>query len=131
VISALFHNLKDEFPLKDLGELYYFLGIEVNKVSNGIVLTQGKYASDILRGVGMADCKPVTTPLTTSEKVSLHKGSLLGPEGASRYRSIVSALQYLTLTRPDITFVVNKVCQFLHAPTTIHLTTVKRIFRYI
>jgi hypothetical protein len=77
------------------------------------------------------DCKPVSTPLCTSEKLSLHEGDLLGPEDATHYRSIVGALQYLTLTRPDIAFPVNKVCQFLHAPTTVHWTAVKRILRYL
>jgi hypothetical protein len=128
---ALLQDLKEEFPLKDLGDLHYFLDIEVNKVSNGIVLTQGKYASDLLRRVGMIDCKPVTTPLSTSEKLSLHNGNLLGPEDATKYRSIVGALQYLTLTRPNIAFAVNKVCQFLHAPTTVHPAAVKMILRYI
>lgn len=79
----------------------------------------------------MADCKSVSTPLSTSEKLSLHEGSLLGPNDASQYKSIVGALQYLTLTQPDIAFSVNKVCQFLHAPTTIHWAAVKRILRYI
>jgi hypothetical protein len=94
--SALLRDLKDEFALKDLGELHYFLGIELNKAPSGIILTQGKYATDVLRRVGMTDCKPVSTPLTASEKLSVHKGSLLGPEDASKYRSIVGALQYLT-----------------------------------
>jgi histone deacetylase 1/2 len=95
------------------------------------VLTQEKYASDLLKRVGMSDCKPVSTPLSTSEKLSLYEGILLDPEDATRYRSIVRALQYLTLTRPDIAFSVNKVCQFLHAPTTAHWAAVKRILRYI
>jgi histone deacetylase 1/2 len=56
---------------------------------------------------------------------------VLGPEDATRYRSIVGALQYLTLTRPDISFSVNKVCQYLHSPTLVHWTTVKRILRYL
>ena len=63
--------------------------------------------------------------------MSLHEGELLSSEDATRYRSIVGALQYLTLTRPDISFSVNKVCQFLHSPTTLHWTAVKRILRYI
>lgn len=55
----------------------------------------------------------------------------MGPEDATRYISIVGALQYLTLTRPDISFSVNKVCQFLHTPTTVHWAAVKRILRYV
>ena len=129
--SALLKDLQKDFALKDLGDLHYFLGIEVKKVRNGIVLTQHKYANDLLKKTGMVDCKPMSTPLSTSEKLSLHEGSLLGPDDATQYRSIVGALQYLTLTRPDITFPVNKVCQFLHAPTTVHWAAVKRILRYI
>jgi histone deacetylase 1/2 len=107
------------------------LGIEVKKISDGLVLTQGKYASDLLVKVGMKNCKSSPTPLSTSEKLSAHEGEALGPEDSTRYRSVVGALQYLTLTRPDISFSVNKVCQYLHAPTTIHWTAVKRILRYI
>lgn len=128
--TVLLNNLKEEFAHKDLGNLHYFLGIEVNKVRDGIILTQDKYASDLLKKVGMADCKPVSTRLSTSEKLSLHEGTLLGANDATRYRSIVGALQYLTLTRPDIAFSVNKVRQFLHAPTTVHWEA-KRILRYI
>lgn len=117
--------------LLDLGDLHYFLGIEVNKLNGGIVLTQEKYASDILRRVGMTECKPVNTPMSTSEKLSIHEGELHGPNDATKYRSVVGALQYLTLTRPDISFSVNKVCQFLHAPTTLHWAAVKRIIRYL
>jgi hypothetical protein len=79
----------------------------------------------------MSNCKPASTPLSTSEKLSFHKGSQLGPKDATQYRSLIGALQYLTLTRPDIAFPVNKVCQFLHPPTTEHWTTLKRILRYI
>jgi hypothetical protein len=79
----------------------------------------------------MLSCKPVSTPLSTSERLSAHEGVPLGPNDAINYRSIVGALQYLTLTRPDISFAVNKVCQFLHAPTDTHWSTVKRILRYI
>jgi Reverse transcriptase (RNA-dependent DNA polymerase). len=118
--EALLRDLKQDFALKDLGDLHYFLGIEVNKVSDGILLTQEKYASDLLKRAGMLGCKPVATPMSTSEKLSAHNGTELGEHDATRYRSIVGALQYLTLTRPDISFAVNKVCQFLHAPTLQH-----------
>ena len=93
---------------------------------DGIVLTQEK-----LKKVGMSDCKPVSTPLSTCEKLSAFEGTPLGPNDSSQYRSIVGTLQYLTLTRPDIAFPVNKVCQFLHAPTIVHWAAVKRILRYL
>jgi hypothetical protein len=67
-------------------------------------------------------------PLQT---LSLVDGELLGSEDGTKYRSIVGGLQYLTLTRPNISFSVNKVCQFLHAPTTVHWKAVKRILRYV
>ena len=79
----------------------------------------------------MSECKPVTTPLSTSDKLSIHEGTPLCPNDATQYRSIVGALQYLTLTRPDMAYSLNKVCQFLHAPTTIHWAAVKRILRYL
>jgi len=130
-IDAMLNDLRSDFALKDLGQLHYFLGIEVQKVKDGIHLAQTKYASNILKRTGMTACKPVTTHLSTSEKLRIDEGELLGPEDATRYRSIVGGLQYLTLTRPDLSFAVNKVCQFLHAPTSQHWTAVKRILRYV
>ena len=96
-----------------------------------MLLTQEKYATDLLSKVGMLQCKPAPTPLSPSESLSLHDGTLLDSDDSTRYRSIVGSLQYLTLTRPDISFSVNKVCQYLHAPTTSHWTTAKRILRYV
>ena len=129
--SALLQDLNKDFALKDLGVLNYFLGIEVNKTQDDILLTQEKYAKEVLQRVGMMDCKPVSTPLSTSEKLSAHEGSLLGSKDATNYRSVVGALQYLTLTRPDLSYSVNKVCQYLHAPTMTHWIAVKRILRYL
>ena len=86
---------------------------------------------DILERVRMTNCKPVSTPLSISEKLSMEQGEPLGSEDSTKYRSVVGALQYLTLTRPDLSFPVNKVCQFLHSPTTQHWTAVKRILRYV
>jgi histone deacetylase 1/2 len=114
-----------------LGALHYFLGIEVKKVHDGIILSQEKYANELLSRVNMKICKAVDTPLSVSEKLSLTEGEALSSDDSTRYRSIVGALQYITLTRPDIAFSVNKVCQFLHAPTTVHWTAVKRILRYL
>jgi hypothetical protein len=114
-----------------LGNLHYFLGIEVKHVPDGLVLSQGRYAADVLSRSGMDKAKAVDTPLSSTEKLSLTAGDSLGSDDSTRYRSVVGALQYLTLTRPDISFAVNKVCQYLHAPTTIHWSAIKRILRYV
>jgi histone deacetylase 1/2 len=103
----------------------------VKRPSGDLLLTQGRYTSEILERVNMLDCKPVATPLSPSEKLLLYDGHKLGSLDSTRYRSIVGALQYLTLTRPDISFAVNKMCQFLHSPTTVHWAVVKRILRYL
>ena len=108
-VIALLRDLED-FAIKDLGELHYFLGIEVKK-AHGELLTQERYVTDLLKRVNMSSCNSVNTPLPVSEKLSVTSGHLLGPKDSTRYRSIVGALQYLTLTRPDISFSVNKVCQ--------------------
>jgi histone deacetylase 1/2 len=79
----------------------------------------------------MIKIKSAPTPLSSTEKLSLVEGDPLCPEDSAQYRSIVGDLQYLTLTRHDLSFSVNKVCQYLHAPTTAHWTAVKRILRFV
>jgi hypothetical protein len=116
-VTALLKDLRSDFALKDLGELHFFLGIQVTKSADGLVLSQEKYASEILQNAEMTHCKPIHTPLVTSEKLSISNGAALGEEQGTQYRSIVEGLQYLTLTRPDLSFTMNRVCQFLHAPT--------------
>jgi hypothetical protein len=130
-VANLLKRLSDDFALKDLGDLHYFLGIEVKKVNDGVILSQDKYANDLLKRSGMIQCKPCNTPLATRGKLSAHLGTPLGKNDATHYRSIVGALQYLTLTQSDLAFAINKVCQFLHAPTDEHWVAVKRILRYL
>ena len=79
----------------------------------------------------MLTSKGVPTPMLPSEKLFLDGGEKLSPEYTTRYRSVVGALQYLSLTRPDISFCVNRVCQFMSSPTSIHWAAVKRILRYL
>jgi histone deacetylase 1/2 len=110
--DALLADLQAEFALKDLGDLHYFLGIEVKKVPDGLHLSQERYAADVLSRSGMDKSKSVDTPLSPLEKLSLLDGDPLCEADATKYRSVVGALQYLTLTRPDICFAVNKVCIF-------------------
>ena len=129
--NALLKDLEKDFALKDLGDLHYFLGIEVKRSKEGLTLSQEQDAKDVVYRAGMENCKAVATPLASSEKLSITDGSKLNSDDATKYRSVIGALQYLTLTRPDISFSVNKVCQFLHAPTTVHWSAVKRILRYV
>jgi hypothetical protein len=79
-ISALLKDLNKDFAIKDLGVLHYFLGIEVKTTSAGLVLTQGKYALELLEKVGMLQCKSAPTPLSPTEPLSLVAGDLLGSE---------------------------------------------------
>ena len=91
-IDALLWDLEKEFAIKDLGELHYFLGIQVHRKKGELLLTQQRYASEILKRVNMQSCKPVKTPLCTTEKLSVTSGSKLGIEDSTRYRCIVGAL---------------------------------------
>nr|CAN76133.1 hypothetical protein VITISV_036298 [Vitis vinifera] len=113
----------------DLGKLKYFLGIEIAQSSSSVVLSQRKYALDILEETGMLDCKPVDTPMDPNVKLVPGQGEPLGDPG--RYRQLVGKLNYLTITRADISFPVSVVSQFLQSPCDSHWDAVIRILRYI
>ncbi|KAK1614549.1 hypothetical protein QYE76_020066 [Lolium multiflorum] len=129
--DRLVSSLSVAFAVKDLGKLHYFLGLEVTHDDAGLSLTQKKYSHDLLRRAGMLLCKATTTPMSSSEQLTSVDGTLLSSEDATEYRSLVGGLQYLTITRPDISYAVNRVCQYLHSPRDAHMTAVKRILRYI
>jgi histone deacetylase 1/2 len=130
-IDSLLRELNHVFAIKDLGPLSFFLGIEVALDPGGLVLSQRKYIKELLQRTNMTQCRPVSTPMSSSEKLSKTTGTILSPEGITLYRSTVGALQYLTITRPDIAYSVNKVCQYLQEPTDIHWGAVKRILRFL
>ena len=117
-IQKLKQHLFTHFQTKDLGKLKYFLGIEIAQSSSGIVLSQQKYALDILEETGMLDCKPVDTPMDPNVKLVPGQGESLGDPG--RYRLLEGKLNYLTITRPDISFPVSVVSQFLQSQCDSH-----------
>lgn len=112
VVNQLIHNLSYSFPIKDLGWLNYFLGIEVTHNFGGINLLQHKYTSDLLRLIHMDNCKSVSTPMSVIDKLARNYAKALSHDDVFRYKSMVSGLQYLTLRQPDISFAVNKACQY-------------------
>ncbi|KAJ1698432.1 hypothetical protein LUZ63_006944 [Rhynchospora breviuscula] len=129
MISTCIAQLQEQFSLKDLGPLHYFLGIEAVLQSDGLLLTQTKYIKDLLLKTKMHNAKSCTTPIATYITLSKEEGEPF--DDPHLYRSVVGALQYATLTRPDISYAVNKVSQFMQSPTIIHWTAVKRILRYL
>lgn len=129
--EKLIKKLMNNFAVKDLGLLEYFLGIEVKHEKNGILLSQRRYALDLLKKANMEKCKAISTPMASNEKLLRDQGTALKETEHFQDRSVVGGLQYLTMTRPDLSFAVNRVCQYVQAPTDVHWAAVKRILRYV
>ncbi|XP_022154960.1 uncharacterized protein LOC111022103 [Momordica charantia] len=123
-IEELIKHLSTEFALKDLGPLHYFLKVEVHMTSTDLMITQEKYAKEILNKANMLEATQFSTPIAISNSLSPNDHEKVD---ATEYRSVVGSLQYLTLTRPDIQFAVNKVCQHRQEPTLKDLKAVKCI----
>lgn len=129
MVQRVIDELANRFSIKDMGHISYFLGIEARRTSQGLHLMQKKYVIDLLTKTNMLHAKPVATPLASSPKLTLNSGTTLSDP--REYRQIVGSLQYLALTRPDISYAVNRLSQFMHKPTTDHWGAVKRVLRYL
>ena len=128
-IHQMKRQLDDEFSIKDLDQLKYFLGIEVAKTSDGLVLSQRKYTLDILKDSGMLGCRPSAFPFEQGTK--LDKGDEEARVDATQYRRLVGRLLYLQATRPDITYAVNVLSQFVADPRRNHSEAANRVLRYL
>lgn len=128
-MPKLLRDLGSLFAMKDLGPLHYFIGIEACRVSSNLYLTQTKYVWDLLHKTQMHDAKPIKSPVQPGWRLSKTDGDPI--TNSQDYRSVVGALQYVTLTRPDIAFAVNQVCQFMHDARSTHWMAIKQILPFL
>uniref|UniRef100_A0A803KSV8 Reverse transcriptase Ty1/copia-type domain-containing protein n=1 Tax=Chenopodium quinoa TaxID=63459 RepID=A0A803KSV8_CHEQI len=128
-ISDLKRKLFQEFEMKDLGNLKYFLGIEVLRSKQGIFIHQRKYILDLLAETGMLECKPAEAPIMANHGLQILEGANLANK--EQYQKLVGKVIYLAHTRPDIAYAVGVVSRFMHLPQIQHMTAVMRILRYL
>lgn len=141
LIKQVRKDLQERFKMKDLGELKYFIGIEFSRSQEGIVMCQRKYALELVFELGLASAKPAATPLEFNHKLTSIEFDKQIPNGSSTvdkeledkgsYQRLVGRLLYLTMTRPDIAFVVQVLSQYMHAPKVSHMEAAQRVVRYI
>jgi hypothetical protein len=121
--------MESEFEMSMMGELSFFLGLQITQRPDGIFISQGKYLREMLKRFQMEDSKPVGTPMVAGCKLSKDDDS---PDvDQSSYRSMIGSLLYITASRPDIMHVVGMVGRYQVAPKQSHLQAVKRIFGYL
>ncbi|KAJ0495264.1 putative RNA-directed DNA polymerase [Helianthus annuus] len=131
-IEHVKNSLRENFHIKDLGLLRYFLGIEVLYSNNSICLSQRKYCLELLNEFGYLGCKPVTTPIEQSFLVTNKcKNDQKILENVNGFQRLIGKLIYLSLTRPDISYTVQFLSQFMHSPCQSHLDIALRLLRYL
>jgi hypothetical protein len=121
--------MHDEFEMSMMGELNFFLGLQIKQIEDGIFFNQYKYIKDMLKKFVLEDSKPIKTPMSMETKLTKDEES--ESVDSTKYRGMIGSLLYLTASRPDIMYSVCLCARFQEDPKTTHLEAVKRIFRYI
>ncbi|GKA96596.1 retrovirus-related pol polyprotein from transposon TNT 1-94 [Tanacetum coccineum] len=121
--------MHDEFEMSMMGELNFFLGLQIKQMEDGIFFNQSKYIKEMLKKFGLKESKPMKTPMSSDTK--LMKDEECESVDSTKYQGMIGSLLYLTASRPDIMFSVCLCARFQEAPKTSHLEAVKCIFRYI
>ncbi|GJT79072.1 retrovirus-related pol polyprotein from transposon TNT 1-94 [Tanacetum coccineum] len=121
--------MHDEFEMSMMGELNFFLGLQIKQMEDGIFFNQSNYIKEMLKKFGLEDSKPMKTPMSSDTKLT--KDKECESVDSTKYRGMIGSLLYLTASMPDIMFSVCLCARFQEAPKTSHLEAVKHIFRYI
>ncbi|XP_016199460.1 uncharacterized protein LOC107640453 [Arachis ipaensis] len=129
MLSNVQKLLQSIFKLKILGDLKYFFGLEIAKSTDGIHLCQRKYTLNLLQDTNFTTCKPTALPMEPNLKLSSTDGTHLSDP--SLYRRLVGRLMYLTISRPEITYAVNTLSQFMKSPNSSHMDALHHILRYL
>jgi hypothetical protein len=127
-VARFTEDMSKEFEMSIMGELQFFLGLQIKQAKEGTFVHQAKYTKDILKKFKMDDSKPLSTPMSTTTVLDADED---GEPVDQEYRSMIGSLLYLTATRPDIQFSVCLCAHFQASPRTSHRQAVKRIFRYL
>ena len=122
-------RLAKEFEIKELGKLKYFLGIEIAYSTQGIIMSQQKYVTDLLVKTGKIGCKPVSTPMNLNHKLGEAKEEQVVDK--RMYQSLVGRLVYLAHTQPDIVYSMSVISQFMHDPREPHLQAAYEVLHYL
>ena len=128
-LKALKAYLHQEFSIKDLGRLNYFLGMEVGYTTDGIILSQKKFTRELIESCGFDTTKRAITPLPMTVKLSNTEGEFYSD--TEKYRSLVGKLNFLTHTRPDLSYAVQTLSQFLKNPREHHVAALHHTLRYL
>jgi hypothetical protein len=129
LVAKFSELMSREFEMSMMGELTFFLGLQIKQSKNGTFVHQGKYTKDLMRKFDMGEAKPLSTPMSTTTALDADEEG--EPVDQREYRSMIGSLLYLTATRPDIQFAVCLCARFQASPRTSHRQAVKRIFRYL
>jgi hypothetical protein len=121
--------IESEFQMSMMGELTFFLGIQVKQTKQGTFVHQAKYTKDLVKKFNMVELKPVSTLMSSVASLGLDEDG--GAMNQREYRSMIGSLLYLTVTRSDIQFVIGLCARFQSSPRSLHRTAVQRVFRYL
>ncbi|XP_073153957.1 uncharacterized protein [Henckelia pumila] len=126
---ASFKNFKEKFEMSMMGELNFFIGLQVRQMDSGTFISQTKYTKELIKKFGMENCTVTTTPMGASIKLDKDKEGI--SVDATMYRGLIGSLLYLTASRPDIVFAVCLCARFQSNPKQSHFIAGKRILRYL